>query len=245
MAEKKKFFPVSIPMLNEAMPVLSLDKESIVNKRIKIDMTRKLRGKNLEVKFIISKTGEELTAAPYEISLLPYFIRRMFRKSISYVEDSFITGTKDRAVRIKPFLITRKKVSRSIRNALQKETKSLLTETLANKSCEEVFSDIIDGKLQKDLNLKLKKIYPLSLCEIRNISIEKSSLFSPEKKDSPIAKEAPSEEKTEIKEETIQEKKTEEKSASEKEEEPVKEKKAKRPAKEKKTDKPKEEEGKE
>ena len=42
-----------------------------------------------------------------------------------------------------------------------------------DKKCEEVFDEIIKNQLQKPLSLKLKKIYPLSLCEIRILEIEK------------------------------------------------------------------------
>jgi ribosomal protein S3AE len=39
------------------------------------------------------------------------------------------------------------------------------------KTSLELFSDIMVGKIQKELSLKLKKIYPLALCEIRILEI--------------------------------------------------------------------------
>ena len=41
------------------------------------------------------------------------------------------------------------------------------------KKAEEIFDDILKGNIQKPLSMKLKKIYPLSLCEIRILKIEK------------------------------------------------------------------------
>jgi ribosomal protein S3AE len=43
-------------------------------------------------------------------------------------------------------------------------------------SAEGIFDDILKGKIQKELSLKLKKIYPLSLCEIRVLEVEKEKL---------------------------------------------------------------------
>ncbi len=37
------------------------------------------------------------------------------------------------------------------------------------------------NKLQKELSLKLKKIYPLALCEIRHFSIESEKVKKEEK----------------------------------------------------------------
>ena len=36
-----------------------------------------------------------------------------------------------------------------------------------------IFDDLLKNQIQKQLSLKLKKIYPLSLCEIRILKIEK------------------------------------------------------------------------
>ena len=41
------------------------------------------------------------------------------------------------------------------------------------KTSVEIFGDIIKNEVQKNLSLKLKKIYPLSLCEIRIFKVER------------------------------------------------------------------------
>ena len=97
----------------------------------------------------------------------------MVRDSISYVEDSFETECVDALLRVKTFLITRKKVPRSVRKALRDSCKKHLTDDLAMKTKEEIFADLMNNRIQKPLSLKLKKIYPLSLCEVRELRIEK------------------------------------------------------------------------
>ena len=96
----------------------------------------------------------------------------MIRKGTNYVEDSFSAKCKDAQIKIKPFMITRKKVSRAVRKALREKAREELTNYIKNKGKEELFEDLFKNQLQKSLSLKLKKIYPLSLCEIRVFKVE-------------------------------------------------------------------------
>ena len=91
---------------------------------------------------------------------------------------------------------------------------------------EEIFSDLLSGKFQKTLSLKLKKIYPLSLCEIKDIYIvdknasENEDLEDPEEQPPTQEKQAEPEEKP--KKETKAEKPSKK---AEPEEKPAEEKK--------------------
>ena len=62
-------------------------------------------------------------AIPCKLYLLGYYLRRMIRKSIDYVEDSFSVEAKNAVLRVKTFLITRKKVSRAARKTLRNKAK--------------------------------------------------------------------------------------------------------------------------
>ncbi len=173
MPLKKKFFEVEIPLTNSLVELLSYTIQDLNNRTIKLDLTRQLRGKSIEVVFKIKTDKEKAVAEPIKLNLLPFFIRRMLRRNISYIEDSFTTDCKDASLRVKTFLITRKKVSRKVRKALREETKGWLVDYIKNKSYRDVFSDVIGNRIQKPLSLKLKKIYPLALCEIRMLNLEK------------------------------------------------------------------------
>ena len=213
--KKKKFFPVEIPMSNTPVELLAYAQEDLNNKTIKLDLTRQLRGKSIEVVFQVKADEEKITAEPKKLTLLPFFIRRMMRKNISYVEDSFSADCEDAQVRIKPFLITRKRVSRAVRKALRNQAREWLEDYVKNKTCKNIFEDIIGNRIQKPLSLKLKKIYPLALCEIRVFKIEKQREQEKLKiKTEKIkGKEEKPEEKEEVKE---KEKKVEKKSEKEK-----------------------------
>jgi len=89
------------------------------------------------------------------------------RKRTNYVEDSFMARCSDIRVTFKPHLITRKKVSRVVRKNLRNTTKEFILEYCKEKDYMTVAQDIFDGTLQKTLLPKLKKVYPLSFCDIR------------------------------------------------------------------------------
>ncbi len=168
---KKTFFDVKIPVTSSKVSLYGTTPEEFVGKVVKLDLTRNLRGKSLELKSKVKLEGNELVGEPISLLLVGSFIRRMIRKGSDYVEDSFIVDCKDAKIVIKPFLITRNKVSRAVRNELRNNSKKFLESYLKARPIKEVFSDLMANKLQKELSLKLKKIYPLALCEIRAVDI--------------------------------------------------------------------------
>ena len=64
-------------------------------------------------------------------------------------------------------------VPRTVRKVIRNKAKEELTDYVKDKTSEELFNDILNNRIQKPLSLKLKKIYPLSLCEIRVFKVEK------------------------------------------------------------------------
>lgn len=170
---KKKFFPVEIPIISKETNLLAYEVGELDGKFLKYDLTRMLRGKSVLAKFRIDVKEGRAVAKPVEISVLQYFIQRMIRKGTNYIEDSFSTECADAIVKIKPLLISRRKTSRAVRNALRKKSREELTNYLKNKDSESVFRELLRGQIQKELGTVLKKIYPLSFCEIRIFRVDK------------------------------------------------------------------------
>ena len=171
--KKKRFFDVEIPLINKETHLQAYELNELEGRIIKYDLTRFLKGKSMIIKLKVKIDGEKAITIPIETKLMPYFLKRMVRKGTNYVEDSFSTKCKNAQVRIKPFLITRRKVSRAVRKALRNKAKAELIEYIKDKDTETLFDEILKNNIQKQLSLKLKKIYPLSLCEIRIFKIEK------------------------------------------------------------------------
>ncbi|MBI2043007.1 hypothetical protein HYT25_01315 [Candidatus Pacearchaeota archaeon] len=170
---KKRFFDVEIPIIKKETQLQAFEIPELEGRLITYDLTRFLKGKSAIFQLMIKTKGDEIIAIPRQIKVLPYFLKRMIRKGTNYVEDSFSTECKDSVLRIKPFFVTRRKVSRKIRNALRKKAKEELTNYAKERKSEEIFEDVVRGDIQKYLSSNLKKIYPLSLCEIRILKVEK------------------------------------------------------------------------
>jgi len=166
MAERKKYIETQVPILDSTLRVLGTP-ENLNNKTIKLDLTRKLRGRGLTITLQIINDEGKLVAIPKKMDLVKSYIRRMMRKRTNYVEDSFMVRCSDIRATIKPLLITRKRVSKAVRKNLRNKAKEFIIGYTKERLYNEICQDILDGTFQKALLPKLKKIYPLSFCDIR------------------------------------------------------------------------------
>ncbi len=164
---KKKFFGVEIPLINRETQVQAYEIAELKGRFLKYDLTRMLKGKSMMLTLKIKIEENKAIATPKKIVLMPYFLKRMMRKGTNYVEDSFVAECKNASLKIKPFLITRRKVSRAVRKELRNKAKEELISYVKDKTSDELFEELLKNHIQKPLSLKLKKIYPLALCEIR------------------------------------------------------------------------------
>ena len=168
---KKSFFDVKAPITSVKIALYAASPEELDGKLITIDLTRSLRGKSFELKLKVKKEQDTLIAEPVALELMGSYIRKMIHGGTDYVEDSFNAESKDGLMLVKPFLITRKKVSRSVRHKIRYITKKHLESHIKTRTMKELFNEIITNKIQKELSLKVKKIYPPSLCEIRILRV--------------------------------------------------------------------------
>ena len=170
---KKRFFDVEIPIIKKETQMQAFEVSELEGRIISYDLTRYLKGKSAILQMTVKTKGDEISLSPRQIKVLPYFLKRMVRKGTNYVEDSFSTECKDAVLQIKPFLVTRRKVSREIRKGLRNKAKEDLINYAKDKKVSDIFEDVIRGDIQKYLSSNLKKVYPLSLCEIRILKVEK------------------------------------------------------------------------
>lgn len=169
--QKKVFFDVETSFTASKISLYAASMEELAGRVVKLDLSRNLRGKAFELKVKLELKEGKLIGEPAVLQLVGSYIRRMMRKGSDYVEDSFITASKDGKLIVKPFLITRHKVSREVRKSLRNATKEHIISHFATRSSRELFNELMSNKIQKDLSIKLKKIYPLALCEIRMLEI--------------------------------------------------------------------------
>ncbi|MCH7850948.1 MAG: hypothetical protein IH845_04870 [Nanoarchaeota archaeon] len=229
MAERKKFIDVIIPILDSTTRVLGT-LENLDGKTIKLDLTRKLRGKGLTITFQIIVHEEQLIAIPKKMELVKQYIRRMMRKRVDYAEDSFVANCKDIKATLKPLLITRKRVSRAVRKNLRNTCREFLIGYVKDRTYLEVASELLDGTLQREMLPRLKKVYPLSFYDLRifeSKELDKIDLTEvvTKKTEKPTDTVQNEEQSTEEDIQEIPEEKLEEKEEKEEKEEPIKAKK--------------------
>lgn len=179
---KKNSFGINLEIVDENIELCASDINKIVGKTISMDLTSTTKGKNCSAKFIISNVDGKLIGKINYFGIYPSYIRRIIGKNISIVEDSFLCKAKDAVIRVKPFLITRKRVHKSVRTALRKECADFIKKFASGRDCQQFFSYVLSLNLQKTMSKKLKKVYPLAVCEIRTAKVEKFFEPKPEAK---------------------------------------------------------------
>lgn len=215
--KKRKFWNVKMPLIDHTTQLYGYGPEDLKGRIVKFDLTRFLKGKSRMLQSEVALGGEdskEPYTIPVKITLMPTFIRRMVRKGTDSISDSFVVKVKDSKVIVKPILITRRKVSKAVRKALRRKMKEEIEGYVKNKSSDKILKEVLNNSLQKSLSLKLKKIYPLSLCDIREIEVKERFSPKPEKEDSSKEKKENTGEKESTKKEKTKEKKSEETNSS-------------------------------
>lgn len=193
---KKRFFEVEIPILNKTTHLQAFDISELEGRFIKYDLTRELKGKNIFLSLKVGVKDSRAVAIPREISLVSAFLRKLIRKGTNCVEDSFLTECTDAVIKLKTFLVTRRKVSRVVRKELRNKSREKLISYVKDKEYEEISREILKGSLQRNLSSKLKKIYPLSACEIKYFKVEQ--ILDKTEKEKNSKKEKSEEKKEEI-----------------------------------------------
>ncbi|MAG20177.1 hypothetical protein CL618_01960 [archaeon] len=152
--------------------------DSLIGRTIKIslsDLIRNPRKQNIQLTFSINQVKEKANTELTNYELSSSFVKRIIKPGKNKIDDSFILKTKDDIqLRVKPLLITKSKVQKSISTTLKSKTKEHLTDYFKKNNFSAIISALISYKLQKTLKDHLKKTYPLRTFEIRVLKKIKS-----------------------------------------------------------------------
>lgn len=175
--KKKRWYNIIAPkVLNNVIvgETLASEPELLKGRGVKINLymaTKNIKKQHIEVRFkIVELRGSDCITdfVGYEIS--QGHVRRLVKRAKCRVDDSFIADTKDgKKIRIKSLVLTRDKAQHSILTALRKATKEYLIKKANELEYNAFLNTTIIGDIQKDLKNELRKIYPLSVAEIRAI----------------------------------------------------------------------------
>src|SRR3989344_4982557 len=140
---KKSFYEIEAPATSTKIHLYASSPEELEGKIAKIDLTRSLKGKSFELKLRIKIDDKKIHAEPESLALVNSYVRKVMRHGTDYCEDSFTAECRENIVRIKPFLITRKRVSRAVLKVLRETAKKYIAAYIKTRTANELFSDII------------------------------------------------------------------------------------------------------
>jgi len=146
----------------------------LVGKNININLMtlmRHPRRQNINVKLKVKSVSEKNALTElFSYELSSSYVKRMARKGKSKIDDSFVVESKDKVrMRVKPLVIARNKVQRSVSSAVKRELREILKKEIEEKTFTEFILAVIDSRLQKEIKKKLSKVYPIGMLELRTI----------------------------------------------------------------------------
>lgn len=178
--KKKKWCPIIAPAIfnNKVIGESLLDDASmLMNRHVTVNMmqlTGDMKRQNVSIMFKVTdvKEGKGFTdAVKYEISASS--LRRLAKRDKDKLSDSFVVKTSDgKLVRIKPLMITNNLTKGSVSAALIKDCRAICKELINKTTFEQLISDLVMNKFQKEVKDLLHKTYPLRTFEVRMLSIE-------------------------------------------------------------------------
>ncbi|MBS3175743.1 hypothetical protein J4457_00750 [Candidatus Woesearchaeota archaeon] len=136
-------------------------------------LTRDPKKQNINVSFRATQISQgKAQTELYKYLLMSTSIRRMARRGKSKIDDSFVAISADgKRVRVKPLMITRTKVSKSLQTALRMGFRAQAIKQLRKMSVADFFKAVIMSKIQREIHDALKKVYPLGICEVRHLEV--------------------------------------------------------------------------
>lgn len=178
LKKKKKWFQIVAPkefreeILGETS---AFEEPTLIGRKIGINLMNLLgdpKKQNSKLVFRISeiKDGKAYTElVSYE--MLQAFIRRLNRKDANKIEDSFICDTKDNVKLVfKPILVTNNKAKNEVLTLLRQRAREFIAENTKKLNYNDVVDEVISTNAQKSLRSFLKKVYPLSVCEFKEVT---------------------------------------------------------------------------
>jgi len=238
--KKKKWFTIVTPAFLGKKPIgesYLVDAEQAFGRVVEanlMNLTGDVRNQSSSMKFEITDFKDHVLNTKiisYEMSSST--IKRFVRRKMNKVDDSFTAVTKDGiTIRIKPVLLTKGNVSRSIEYRLRAELKKDLIEYINKTPYVNIFDSVLKRKIQKDLKTKLTKLHPVRSVEVRVIkAVDRASVnVLQEVKIEKVKEEKSEEEKTseESTEKEVKKTSKKEKSETKKEAKPKKAKSEKK-----------------
>ncbi|AJF62372.1 MAG: SSU ribosomal protein S3AE [archaeon GW2011_AR20] len=173
--KKKKWFGIVTGLesnRSEIGETLANEDANLVGRTLEVNLaniTQDPKSQNIKVKFRIKEVkGNEAYAEVISYAMLSTYVKRVIKPAKEKIDDSFKYLTKDNVkVVVKTIILTKSKTIKSILTNIRHKSHEYLQNYFKKTDYTTLINDLASHNLQKDLKNILKKIYPLSVCEIR------------------------------------------------------------------------------
>ena len=225
--EKKKYYPIIAPPVFDKQEIGEIplyDLNECIGRTLSLNLITLIndpKKQNVNIKFEITNIdGQKALTEVIGYHIVQSSVRRMIKRKKIRIDDSFAVKTNDsKSVRIKPFLITAGFIRRSALRGLRENLRDIITKDVSKMSYEDLIVGLISRKFQNELRSRLNKIYPLAVCEIRAMEIEKEKKGATEQKKKKKERKGEPKKVKEAEEEKVKEEKETKKEDKEKAEE--------------------------
>ncbi len=148
--------------------------QKMIGKTIKVilmNITNNIRQQHINLFYKVEKIEGEKGIAEWKgYELNSAYVKRYVRRRTTRIDHSFVIKTKDeKLMRVKPLIITRNKISSTLKSEIRKAAIAFLVERLTKMNKDEILGEIINKKITNDLKNELKKYSPIKVVEIRSI----------------------------------------------------------------------------
>ncbi|MEK6907311.1 MAG: hypothetical protein AABW45_02190 [Nanoarchaeota archaeon] len=173
--KKKKWFGIIAgPEFKNAEigETLSNEDAPLVGRTLEVNLAninQDPKSQNIKIKFKIKEVkGNEAYAEVISYAMLSTYVKRVIKPAKEKIDDSFVYTTKDNVkVKIKTIMLTKAKTQHSVLSSIRKKSHEYLQDYCKKNEYGGLIVDLSSHNIQRDLKNFLKKVYPLSVCEIR------------------------------------------------------------------------------
>ncbi len=176
---RKEWYPILAPkMFQNAVLGESYvyEPQEMMGKGLKsnlMNLTNDIKRQNININFKVNSVENGKAFADIiGYSMINSSIKRLVRRNIEKIDMSFSVTTSDnKHLRVKPLLITRSATKGTVVAKIRRVAQEFLIKYITANTYEALINDMVSHKLQMTLKADINKIYPLRVCEIRDLVI--------------------------------------------------------------------------
>lgn len=152
------------------------DLEKSIGKKLTVSMMQVTgipKQQNISVTLSMdSIKDDKIKTSIVGLKMSQHAVKRFMLKKREKIDESFLAKTKDgKKIRVKAVAVTKARTKGSVIAALHNALKANTIAIIAKTNYEELYNEILAKTIQKKISMSLKKIYPITVCELRWISL--------------------------------------------------------------------------